>query len=147
MIGPGPEPGAAATVEIVVGPADLASAVGVDSQDAFPPVLSTARMVALMEIAAARVLGPHLEAGEMSVGVTLDVSHSAATPPGAAVTAAATYRGRDGKLFLFDVAVRDPAGEVGRGTHRRAVVATDRLLAGSSRRRIAHEESGKPGMR
>jgi predicted thioesterase len=138
MIGPGPEPGAAATVEIVVGPSDLASAVGVDSRDAFPPVLATARMVALMEIAAARVLGPHLEDGEMSVGVTLDVSHSAATPPGAAVTAAATYRGRDGKLFLFDVAVRDPAGEVGRGTHRRAVVATERLLAGSARRRIAH---------
>ena len=134
MNGLGPEPGASATCDIVVGASDLASAVGVDPGDTFPPVLATARMVALMEIAAARVLKPHLEPGELSVGVTLDVSHSAATPPGAAVSAVATYRGRDGKLFLFDVAVRDPAGEVGRGTHRRAVVSTERLVAGAARR-------------
>jgi predicted thioesterase len=130
MIGPGPEPGAAATVEIVVGASDLASAVGVDSRDAFPPVLATARMVALMEIAAARILGPHLEEGELSVGVTLDVSHSAATPPGAAVTAAATYRGRDGKPSLRRRRP-GPAGG-GPGTHRRAVVETEWLVAGSS---------------
>jgi len=134
MIEPGPEAGASATCDIVVGTSDLASAVGVDSQDVFPPVLATARMVALMEIAAARVLNPYLEPGELSVGVTLDVSHSAATPPRAAVSAAATYRGRDGRLFLFDVAVRDPAGEVGRGTHRRAVVSEQRLVAGAARR-------------
>jgi len=134
MIEPGPEPGASATCDIVVGASDLASAVGVEARDEFPAVLATARMVALMEIAAARVLNPYLEPGESSVGVTLDVSHSAATPPGSAVSAAATYRGRDGKLFLFDVAVRDPAGEVGRGTHRRAIVSSQRLLAGAARR-------------
>jgi len=134
MIEPGPEAGASATCDIVVGASDLASAVGVDARDVFPPVLATARMVALMEIAAARILNPYLEPGELSVGVTLDVSHSAATPPGAAVCAAATYRGRDGKLFLFDVAVRDPGGEVGRGTHRRAVVSGERLVAGAARR-------------
>jgi len=134
VIEPGPDPGASATCDIVVGAADLASAVGVDSRDQFPPVLATARMVALMEIAAARVLNAYLEPGELSVGVTLDISHSAATPPGAAVTASATYRGRDGKLFLFDVAVRDPAGEVGRGTHRRAIVSTRRLVDGAARR-------------
>lgn len=135
MIEPGPDPGASATCEIVVGASDLASAVGVDPRDVFPPVLATARMAALMEIAAARVLSPHLESGELSVGVTLDISHSAPTPPGAAVSASAIFRGRDGKLFLFDVAVRDPAGEVGRGTHRRAVVAADRLVAGAARRK------------
>ena len=56
-----------------------------------------------MELAAARVLRPHLGPGEQSVGVTVDVTHSAATPEGAAVQATARYVGRDGKLHLFEI--------------------------------------------
>ena len=60
-------------------------------------------MVALMEIASARLLRPHLAAGELSVGVHLDVNHSAPPPPpGAPVTATARYLGREGKLFIFE---------------------------------------------
>jgi predicted thioesterase len=117
-----------------------------DPRDAFPPVFATARMVALMELAAARVLVPYLERGELSVGVTIDVLHSAATPPGAVASARATYRGRDGKLFLFDVAVRDPAGEVGRGTHRRAIVSAERLVASAAKRAGHHEDRRGPGV-
>jgi predicted thioesterase len=91
-------------------------------------------MVALMELAAARVLRPHLRAGELSVGVTVDVIHTAATPPGATVTATARFIGRDGKLFLFEVSAADDAGEIGRGTHKRAVVSNERLVAGAARR-------------
>jgi fluoroacetyl-CoA thioesterase len=76
-----------------------------------------------------------LQPGEMSVGAHVDVSHTAATPIGATVTATATYRGRDGKLFVFDVAAHDPAGEIGRGVHKRAIVFRDRLLAGAAKRR------------
>jgi len=91
-------------------------------------------MVALMEVAAARVLQPHLRPGEFSVGVLVEVDHTAATPEGAHVTATARYLGREGKLHLFEVAARDPGGEVGRGAHRRAVVSGERLVAGAHRR-------------
>jgi predicted thioesterase len=95
-------------------------------------------MVAFMEVAAARVLRPHLREGEVSVGVSVDVVHTAATPPGATVTATARFLGKEGKLFLFEVVATDDAGEIGRGTHKRAVVGAERLVAGAARRGEAH---------
>ena len=124
-----------ASAHFTVSPSDLASALNLEPADAFPPVFATSRMVALMELAAARVLRPHLGPGELSVGVTLDVFHTAATPPGATVPATARFTGREGKLFVFEVLATDDAGEIGRCTHKRAVVATERLIAGAARRR------------
>jgi len=92
-------------------------------------------MIALMELAGARILHPLLQPGEMSVGTHIDIGHTAATPIGAKVTASATYRGRDGKLFVFGVVAHDPAGEIGRGAHKRAIISREHLLAGAARRR------------
>lgn len=129
-----PEINATATAQWTVGPADLASALPIETDDEFPPVFATARMIGLMEIAAARVLQPLLGPGELSVGVTVDVSHTAPTPVGAHVTATARYAGREGKLFLFEVSVSDPGGEVGRGWHKRAIVSNERLQSGAAKR-------------
>jgi predicted thioesterase len=123
-----------ASASLTVALSDLASVLNLEPEDAFPPVFATSRMVALMELAAARVLRPHLREGEVSVGVSVDVVHTAATPPGATVTATARFLGRDGKLFLFEVSATDDGGEIGRGTHKRAVVAVERLVAGAARR-------------
>jgi len=123
-----------ASARLTVAPSDLASALNFEPGDVFPPVFATSRMVALMEVAAARVLGPHLGPGEASVGVSLDVVHSAPTPPGATVTATARFVGRDGKLFLFELSAADDAGEIGKGSHKRAVVTTERIVAGAARR-------------
>jgi fluoroacetyl-CoA thioesterase len=132
-----PEIGASATVDLVVRESDCASALKLsdDPRDNFPAVFATTRMIALMELAGARILHPLLQPGEMSVGAHVDVSHTGATPIGAKVTASATFRGRDGKLFVFDVIAHDPAGEIGRGTHKRAIVSRDRLIAGAAKRR------------
>ncbi len=123
-----------ASAHLIVAPSDLANTLNLEPGDAFPLVFATSRMIGLMEVAAARVLRPHLREGEASVGVSVDVTHTAATPPGATVTATARFVGRDGKLFLFEVSAADDAGEIGRGTHKRAIVATERLLAGAARR-------------
>ena len=130
---PAPEVGATASAELVVSPGDLASELGIGPPP-FPPVFATARMVALMEVAAARILAPFLNSGELSVGVRIDATHSAATPPGATVIATARYLGREDGLYAFEVIVRDRGGEVGRGAHRRAIVSKDRLVAGAVRR-------------
>jgi fluoroacetyl-CoA thioesterase len=133
----GPEIGASATVNLVVGESDCASALKLsdDPRDNFPAVFATTRMIAFMELAGARLLHPLLQPGEMSVGAHVDVSHTAATPIGVKVTASATYRGRDGKLFVFDVIAHDPGGVIGHGTHKRAIVSRDRLMAGAAKRR------------
>src|SRR5215211_1685370 len=132
-----PELNTSGTATLIVGSQDLASSISGETGDAFPPVLSTARMVALMEIAASRVLQPLLGPGELSVGVTVDISHTAPTPLGAEVTATARYAGREGKLFLFEVSVADPGGEVGRGWHKRAIVSSERLQSGAAKRVVA----------
>ncbi|KAJ0381310.1 hypothetical protein COL26b_000655 [Colletotrichum chrysophilum] len=113
---------------------DLASAISTDPQDESPSVFATSRLVALMEIASARVLKPYLEPGQLSVGVTIDVLHTTPTPGDALVTVEATYRGKKGKLFVFDVVASDEGGEVGAAVHKRAVVDAQRLLAGAKKR-------------
>jgi predicted thioesterase len=123
-----------ATAELVVSASDLASALPLDSRDAFPAVFATARMVALMEIASARLLQPCLSQGQLSVGVSIDVTHSAPTPPGATVTATARYLGREARLFLFEVVAFDVGGEIGRASHKRAIVDTERLQSSAARR-------------
>src|SRR5829696_374851 len=131
-----PELNTTATAQLVVGPEDLASSLPIEMEDSFPPVLATARMVALMEIAASRVLIPLLGPGELSVGVTVDINHTAPTPLGAEVTATARYAGREGKLFVFEVSCTDKGGEVGRGTHKRAIVSSERLQSGAAKRMV-----------
>jgi fluoroacetyl-CoA thioesterase len=108
------EPGfeSTATARLLVTSADLASALACDAQDAFPAVLATARMVALMEIASARILQPGLGAGELSVGVNLDVTHSAPTPLGATVTATSRLIGREGNCLCLRSARAMKAGKL-----------------------------------
>jgi predicted thioesterase len=92
-------------------------------------------MIALMELAAAKVLRPLLKPGELSVGVTVDIRHTAATPVGGRVRAVATYVGPEGKLHRFHVEAFDDAGPIGAGHHTRAIITAERLEAGAARRR------------
>jgi fluoroacetyl-CoA thioesterase len=123
-----------AEASLVVLPADTAEALRLEDGDAFPAVFATSRMVALMEVAAARLLRPLLKMGELSVGVSIDVKHGAATPVGCRVRAVATYLGQEGKLHRFRVEAFDDAGPIGSGEHLRAIVATERLVTGARRR-------------
>ncbi len=127
--------GATAEASLVVERRDTAAAIALSADDSFPEVFATSRMIALMELAAAKLMRPLLTEGQLSVGVSLNVRHTAATPVGCAVRAVATYLGPEGKMFRFKVEAFDPAGVIGEGDHVRAIIATDRLLAGAERRR------------
>lgn len=124
-----------AEASIVVTPQDTASRISLAPTDAFPEVFSTSRMIALMELAAARAMSPLLGEGKLSVGVSIDVQHTAATPVGSRVRAVATWLRTDAKLTHFHVEAFDDAGSIGKGEHARAVIETARLLAGAERRR------------
>ena len=66
--------------------------------------------------------------------MTVDITHSAPTPPGALVVTTARYTGREGKLFVFEISAHDEAGEIGKGTHKRAIVETERLQRAAAKR-------------
>ena len=130
-----PEVGAEAEVSLLVGPGDTAARLGTEPGESYPEVLATRTMVGEMERAAAKLLRPHLQPGQLSVGMRVEVEHTAPTPVGARVVTRARFLGREGKLFLFDVEARDPGGPIGRGRHWRAIVDEARLLAGADKRR------------
>lgn len=121
-------------LEYTVRDADLASAIGIDAQDDFPAVLATSRMIALMELTAARLMKGELKDGQLSVGVSIDAKHLAATLSGEAIRVRATFLGMDGKFFRFALELFDKGGLAGSGQHTRAIVSTDRLLEGAKRR-------------
>jgi len=129
------EIGASAEASLTVQHSDTAQALAISPGDSFPEVLATSRMILLMEVAAARAMNPMLVDGQMSVGVSVNVKHTAATPIGCVVRAIASYLGPEGKLHRFKVEAFDAAGAIGEGEHTRAVVATERLLAGAERRK------------
>lgn len=126
--------GSYAEAELRVAPSDSAKALSLAAEDEFPEVFATSRMIALMELAAARCMQPLLQAHELSVGVGVDIRHLGATPIGVRVVAKATFLERQGKLYLFKVEAFDDGGLIGEGRHSRAIVATERLLAGAHAR-------------
>jgi fluoroacetyl-CoA thioesterase len=98
--------------------------------DDIPEVLATAYMVVMMEAAATKALRPHLDAGEGSVGIHVNVSHLAATLPGQTVTATAEIVAVEGRRITFKVTAHDGMDKIGEGTHQRAIIPWDRFKAG-----------------
>ena len=124
-----------AALEWNVGETDLASSLAPTPDDVFLPVLATPKLIGLMELACARLMKPALRPGEASAGVSIEATHAAPTLAGSKVSVAARYVGRDGALYVFHVIASDPAGEIGRATHKRAILDSARLMAGAKRRR------------
>ncbi|MBC7908263.1 MAG: thioesterase family protein [Rhodospirillaceae bacterium] len=92
-----------------------------------PSVFATGYMVGLMEWACAEALRPHLDEGEGSLGVLVDVNHIAPTLPGQTVTVTVTCDKAEGRKLGWSLVARDELDVIGEGRHERAVVAWDRF--------------------
>jgi enoyl-CoA hydratase len=119
--------GSAGTLDLRVGGAEVIHLGSHQKMSAV--VFATPSMINLMEYAARKVLAQYLEDNEESVGVNVHVEHLAATPINAIVRAEARVTAIEKRLIDFDVAVFDEREQIGKGTHRRAVVSMDRLVA------------------
>ena len=91
-------------------------------------VYATPCMVALMEGAACEAIAAALGENETTVGTELNIQHLSATPVGMDVRAEATVTAVDGRVISFEVTAYDEAGPIGKGTHKRALVSTQRFL-------------------
>lgn len=91
-------------------------------------VYATPCMVALMEGAACEAIQKELPDEKTSVGTFLEVNHLSATPVGLEVWATAEVTAVDGNTITFQVAAFDETGKIGEGTHKRAVINTQRFL-------------------
>jgi len=131
-------PGLTGTAEIVVGPEHTAPFVG----SGRIAVLATPVMINLIEAAALAAVEHLLPRGHQSLGIQLDVTHTAATPIGLRVTATAEVSQVQGRTITFRVAARDEFEPIGGGTHRRVVVSVSRFDE-RVQRKLAQKSSGK----
>lgn len=95
---------------------------------AMPAVLATGYLVGLVEWTCMLVLDGHLDDGEQTLGVHVDLSHDAPTPPGSTVTIDAELTAVERRQLSFTVHASDDTATVCRGTHRRATIDTTRFL-------------------
>lgn len=91
-------------------------------------VYATPCMVALMEGAACEAIAAEIPEEKTSVGIELNISHLSATPVGLEVRAEAEVTAVEGSIITFCVTAYDEAGKIGEGTHKRAIVSTQRFL-------------------
>ncbi|HWQ88555.1 MAG TPA: thioesterase family protein [Desulfitobacteriaceae bacterium] len=88
-----------------------------------PKVLATGFMVGLFEWACIKALTPHLDwPEEQSVGTAVNISHTAATPPGFTVTVKVRLEKVEGKKLLFQIESRDDLDQISTGTHERFII-------------------------
>lgn len=121
-------------MEITVGMIGNASTVAEREDTAYEVgsgsllVYATPCMVALMEGAACDAIANAMPEDKTSVGIELQISHISATPVGLEVRAEAEVTAVEGNILTFRVTAFDEAGKIGEGTHKRAIVTTQKFL-------------------
>ena len=91
-------------------------------------VYATPCMVALMEGAACEAIAEALVENQTTVGTALNIEHISATPVGLDVRAEAIVTAVEGKVISFEIKAFDEAGEIGRGTHKRVIINSQKFL-------------------
>ena len=124
-------PGLHASFSYAVTDADTAAAL----ESGLVPVLSTPRVLALVERATVEALEGALEEGATTVGSKVELGHLLATPVGASVEVSATLERVDGRRLEFAVEVTDAGRVAARGRITRVLVDLERFLAGVAARR------------
>ena len=97
---------------------------------AMPEVFATGFMVGLIEFACIQAINPHLDwPREQSVGIRINVNHTAATPPGLTVTVHGTLDRVEGRRLFFSVTADDGIDQITEGTHERFVIDAEKFNA------------------
>ena len=87
-----------------------------------PAVLSTPRLIALIERTARESMYPFLTETERTVGGEIEIRHLAPTPLGQNVTITTRVIHTESKAIDFQFEVRDEHEIIARGLHKRAVI-------------------------
>ena len=95
-----------------------------------PKVFATGFMVGLIEWACIKAVNPYLDwPREQTVGIHIDVNHTAATPPGLEVTVKTRLVEVDGKRLVFEVEAFDDVDRISTGRHERFIINKDKFDA------------------
>ncbi len=114
-------PGLTGKAEMVVCEEDLVSHLG----NLPIHVLSTPRLIQLMEEAALHAIADFLPTDQWSLGTRINIKHLAATPLGMRVTAHALLKEIQKNRLLFLIDAYDEREKVAEGEHERVLVSKD----------------------
>jgi fluoroacetyl-CoA thioesterase len=88
-----------------------------------PRVFATGYMVGLFEWACIQALNPHIHwPEEQTVGIHVDLSHTAATPPGLTITVRGMLEKVEGRKLTFSLTADDGVDTISQGHHVRFVI-------------------------
>lgn len=91
-------------------------------------VYATPCMVALMEGSACNAIADCIPEGKTSVGTMLNITHISATPVGMDVHAEAEVIEVENNTITFQITAFDESGKIGEGTHKRAIITSQKFL-------------------
>ena len=90
-------------------------------------IFATPMMIALMEAVAFDSVIDYLEEGQGTVGTKVDIEHISPTPVGMKVTGVSKLVEIDRRRLVFDVEAYDEEGLIGKGTHERFIIDSDKF--------------------
>jgi fluoroacetyl-CoA thioesterase len=124
-------PGVVGKSEMIVKEEDLVRQLG----DVPVDVLSTPRLVQLLEAAAINAIQDFIPTNQVSLGTEVKIKHLSATPLGMKVTANALLKRIDKNRLFFLVDAFDEKEKVAEGEHERVLVSKDQFLQKVERKR------------
>ena len=93
-----------------------------------PHVFASGYMIGLFEFACIKALTPHLDwPDEQTVGISFNLNHVAATPPGFEITVRVTLDAVEGKKLTFSIEADDGVDTISKGTHERFVINAEKF--------------------
>jgi fluoroacetyl-CoA thioesterase len=93
-----------------------------------PEVLATGFMVGLIEWTCIQAVNPYLDwPVEQSVGIHVNLSHSAPTPPGLTVRVEVILTKVEGRKLTFQIHASDGIETISEGTHERFIIDAQRF--------------------
>lgn len=105
-----------------------------DPATEMPPVFATAQMIAFVEWTCVHALSPYIGPDHRSVGTSVVMTHTAATPIGMQVTAEVELVAINDRTLRFKVACRDEKDPIGEGFHERTIIDHARFMARLARK-------------
>lgn len=103
-----------------------------------PEVFATGFMVGLFEFACIKFINSHIDwPTQQTVGIHVNVSHTAATPPGFAITVKGRLEKVDGRKLSFALEAFDNADPISKGTHDRFIIDAEKFNAAVAEKKAA----------
>ena len=113
-----------------------------DEFQLMPNVLATGFMVGLFEWTCIQLVNPHIDwPNEQTVGIHVNFSHLAATPPGLTVTVNAELTEVAGRKLTFSITADDGIDTISKGSHERFIIDAAKFNHNLAKKRNRTERS------